>query len=176
MALSRNKKEALVEDYSGSFAEAPHAFLMDFKGVSVPQMTDLRAKIRETGGSYVVVKNTLARRVAAGQPLDALKEYFEGPTAIAYHAEDPVGLAKVLSDFAKDVPELEFKAGLVEGSAVQAEQIREIATLPSRDELVAKLLYLMQSPVTRFVRGLGSITQQFVGVLDQVRAQKEGQG
>lgn len=174
MALTRVKKETLVEGYSGSFAAAPHAFLVDFKGVSVPQMTDLRAKIREVGGSYVVVKNTLARRVAEGQPLEALSEHFEGPMAVAFHQEDPVGLAKVLSEFAKDVPEFEFKAGLVEGAAVPAEQIKEIATLPSRDELVAKLLYLMQSPVTRFVRGLGSITQQFVGVLDQVRAQKEG--
>ncbi len=174
MALTRAKKVGLVEGYSSSFAEAPHAFLVGFTGVSVPQVTDLRAKIREVGGSYVVVKNTLARRIAEGKPLEALAEHFVGPTAIAFHQDDPVGLAKVLSDFAKDVPELEFKAGIVEGTSVPAEQILQIATLPSRDELVAKLLYVLHSPVSRFVRGLGSITQQFVGVLDQVRAQKEG--
>jgi large subunit ribosomal protein L10 len=176
MPLSRSDKEQLLEQYENGLAQASHAFLVGFKGISVPQVTTLRERVRSSGGEYVVVKNTLALRAVDAKALGELKEHFTGPTAVAFSNDDPVALAKALTDFAKDVPAIQFKAGLVEGRAVPAEQIKEIAQLPSREELIAKLLYLLQSPITRFARVLAAVPQQFVTVLDQVRKQKEEQG
>lgn len=173
MPLTSTQKQHLVEEYRSGLAVAPHAFIMGFQGVSVPQVTELRYKVRETGGHYIVVKNRLVRRAIADAAIGDLGDHFQGPTAVAYCSEDPVALAKVLADFAKDVPVMEFKAGLVEGRAVAGEEIAEIAKLPSREELIAKLLYLLQSPITRFARVLAALPQQFVTVLDQVRQEKE---
>jgi large subunit ribosomal protein L10 len=173
MPLTRNDKQALVEGYGKSIALAPHAFLLSYKGITVPQVTDLRNKVRATGGEYVVVKNTLALRAINSTALAELKEHFVGPTAVVYSGGDPVALAKALTDFAKDNPNIQFKAGMVEGRAVAAEQIKEIAQLPSREQLIAKLLFLLQSPIVRLARVLAAVPQSFVSVLDQVRAQKE---
>jgi large subunit ribosomal protein L10 len=173
MALTRTKKNELLSDYESGFSEAPHAFLLGFQGISVPQVTELRSQVRKHGGSYLVVKNTLALRATDGKALAELKEQFEGPTAVAYTDGDAVSLAKALTDFAKDVPAVVFKGGVVDSHPVAAEDIKEIAGLPSREELLAKLLFLMQSPVTRLARGLNAITRDFVVVLDQVRQQKE---
>lgn len=175
MALSRARKQEIVESYGQGLATATHAFLLSYKGASVPQVTDLRAKVRQKGGHYLVVKNTLALRAVEGGALKALESHFTGPTAVVYGA-DPVAIAKVLNDFIKDAPAFEFKVALVDGQVVAAAQIKELATLPSREELIAKLLFLLQSPITRFVRVLAAVPQQFVGVLDQVRVQKEKQG
>lgn len=176
MALSRAQKEEMVSGYEGGFSTAPHAFLLSFSGISVPQITDLRSRIRQGGGHYEVVKNRLALRAVQGTALESLAAHFQGPTAVAYSADDAVSLAKVLTDFAKEVPAIELKAGLVEGQLVEGEEIKAIASLPSREQLVAKLLFLMQSPVSRFVRCLGAIPRQFVVVLDEVRKEKEARG
>lgn len=176
MALSRAKKEELVARYQESLAGAPHAFVLGYKGVSVPQVTELRAKVREAGAGYMVVKNRLALLAIEGRPLDELKDQFNGPTAIAYSNDDPVALAKTLTDFAKSVPVMEFRGGLLNGQLVGAEQIKEIANLPSREELLAKLLFLLKSPITRFVRTLSAIPRDFVVVLAEVAKTKEAKG
>lgn len=168
MPLMRSDKDELIEQYREGLAQAPHAFLVDFKGVNANQVTDLRAKIRLSGGSYEVVKNRLARRAIDGQALSALEDQFVGPTAVAYCTEDPVGLAKALTEFAKTVPSVEFKGGIVDGSAITAEQVQDIAKMPSREELMAKLLFLLQSPITRLARTLAAIPRDFVVVLDQI--------
>ena len=173
MALTRTDKEQLLAEYENGLAQAPHAFLLGYQGITVPQVTELRNKVRASGGEYVVVKNTLALRAIDSKALAQLKEHFVGPTAVVFSQKDPVALAKALTDSVKDIPALQFKAGLVEGRAIAAEQIRDIASLPSREELIAKLLFLMQSPVTRFVRVLAAVPQSFVMVLDQVRKKKE---
>ena len=175
MALSRSQKDDLVGQYSDGLAKAPHAFLVSYKGITVPQVTDLRSRIRATGGSYEVVKNTLALIAVEGKDMGQLKEHFVGPTAVAYHAEDPVGLAKALDEFTKEVPSVEIKAGIVEGQPVSADQVQDIANMPSKEELLVKLLYLLQSPVTRFVRSMAAIPRSLVIALDQV-AQKKGEG
>ena len=175
MPLTRIQKEELILSYQQTLAVAPHAFLIDYKGISVPQATELRDRVRESGGQYVVVRNRMLLRAIEGAALEELKEHLQGPVAIAYSQDDPVALAKALSDFSKEVPELELKAGLVEGRAVAAEEIREIAMLPSRDELMAKMLFLLQSPISRFVRALGAIPQQLVTVLHQVAQEKTKQ-
>jgi large subunit ribosomal protein L10 len=173
MPLTRADKEKLIAEYQEGLALAPHAFLLGFKGISVPQVTELRNRVRATGGEYLVVKNNLALRAIDSTALAALEEHFVGPTAVVYSTSDPVALAKALTDYAKDVPAIEFKAGMVERRAVAAGQIKEIAQLPSREQLIAKLLFLMQSPVTRFARVLAAVPQSLVVVLDQVRQQKE---
>jgi len=175
MPLNKQDKADLLAEYQGGLAKAPHAFLVGYQGISVPQVTALRAKVRASGGEYVVVKNTLALRAIDSTALGQLKEHFTGATAVVFSKTDPVAIAKTLTDFAKDAPALKFKGGLVEGRAVPADQIKEIAQLPSRDELIAKLLFLLQSPIVRFARVLNAIPQQFVTVLDEVRKQKEEQ-
>jgi len=174
MALSRARKEEILQSYGEELAGTTHAFLLSYKGVTVPQVTEMRARVRQKGGKYVVVKNTLALRAIADGALKELAPHFTGPTAVAYGA-DAVALAKALNDYIKEVPAFQFKAALVDGRTVAASQITELANLPSREQLIAKLLYLLQSPVTRFVRVLAAVPQQFVSVLDQIRVQKEGQ-
>ncbi|MDA8020679.1 MAG: 50S ribosomal protein L10 [Thermoanaerobaculia bacterium] len=154
-------------------ATAPHAFLVGFKGITVPQVTDLRDRVREHGGQYEVVKNTLALIAIKDQPMGDLSDHFTGPTAVAYTGEDVVGLAKALTEFRKEVPAIEFKAGLVDGKAVSTDELEDIAKMPSREELMAKLLFLLQSPVTRFARVLNALTRDFVVVLNQIAEKKE---
>lgn len=174
MALTRETKAELLASYQGDMAAAPHAFLVGFSGITVGQVNDLRRRVRTAGGSYSVVKNRIARLAFEDCGLGALTDHLVGPTAIAYSNDDPVGLAKTLTGFADDVPVLEFKGGLVDGQQVSAETIREIASLPSREALVAKLLFLLQSPIARLVRGLGDVTPQFLRALNQVADRKDG--
>jgi large subunit ribosomal protein L10 len=173
MPQTRDQKAELIAQYQQGLAAAPHAFVLGFQGIKVMQVTDLRRRIREKGGHYEVVKNTLALRAMEGKALEQLKEHFVGPTAVVYVKGDPVGVAKALTDFRKEAPVIEFKAALVENRPILAEQIDEIAKLPSRDALIAKLLFLLQSPVQRFVRCLNAIPQQMVIVLDQIAQKKQ---
>lgn len=174
MPLTKQEKSDLIAEYEEGLAAAPHAFLLDFKGITVPQVTALRDKVRDSGGHYAVVKNTLALRAIDGKALAELKEHFVGPTAVVYSMQDPVALAKALTDFAKDVPAVQFKGGLVESRSIAAGQIKDIASLPSREQLIAKLLFLLQSPIARLARVLAAVPQQLVVVLDQISKQKEG--
>jgi len=173
MAISRQKKEQLLESYEGGLAKAPHVFLMGFEGISVPDVTELRDEVRKNGGSYVVVKNRIAKRAIKGATLEGLSEEFTGTTAAVYGDEDAVAIAKALTEFAKKIPAIKLKAGLLDGQQVAAKDIEEIAALPSREELIAKLLFLMQSPVSRLARTLNEVQRQIVIVLDQVRQEKE---
>ena len=173
MAISREKKQELVELYENGLAKAQHVFLMGFEGISVPDVTELRNQVRESGGRYVVVKNRLAMRAIEGAGLEGLKDLFRGTTAAAFAEDNPVAIAKAVSEFAKKVPAIELKGGLLDGQEVAAQEIEAIASLPSREELIAKLLFLMQSPVTSFVRTVNELQRQFVVVMDQVRQEKE---
>jgi large subunit ribosomal protein L10 len=175
MPLTRSDKEQLLEQYENGLAKAPHAFLLGYQGITVPQVTELRNRVRNSGGEYVVVKNTVALRAIDSKALSQLKDHFVGPTAVVFSAKDPVALAKALTDSVKDMPALQFKAGLVEGRAIAAEQIKDIASLPSREQLISKLLFLLQSPITRLARVLAAVPQSFVAVLDQIRIKREEQ-
>jgi large subunit ribosomal protein L10 len=174
MALTRNQKQELVDRYEGGLAKAPHAFLISYQGIKVNDVTELRARVRESGGSYEVVKNTLALRALEGKPLGALADTFQGALAVVYTEGDPVAVAKTLTEFAKTVPQVVFRGGVVEGRPIAANEVEQIAKLPSRQELIAKLLFLLQSPITRFVRTLAAVPRDFVVVLDQVSKKKEG--
>src|SRR4028119_2338962 len=150
MPLTRADKEQLLAEYEQGLKTAPHAFVLGYQGIKVPQVTALREKVRQSGGQYIVVKNTLALRAIDGAGLAPLREQFVGPTAVVFTDGDPVSLAKALTDFAKDVPAIQFKGGMVEGRAIAADQIKDIAALPSREALIAKLLFLLPSPIPRF--------------------------
>jgi large subunit ribosomal protein L10 len=174
MPLTRQQKEELVESYREQITSAPNVYLLDYKGISVNEVNELRNKVRETGASYTVVKNRLALQAIEETPMADLADQFQGPVAVAYCVDDPVSLAKALTDFAKDVPAIEFKAGLMDGRVVSGDQLKEIAKLPSREELIAKLLFLLQSPVQRFVRTLAALgPQSLVTALGQVAGKKE---
>ena len=175
MPLTAQQKKDLVESYREGVGASPHVYLVDYKGISVPMVTELRQQVRELGGEYRVVKNRLMLRAIGGSALEGLGEQFSGPTAVVY-GDDPVALAKVLTDFAGQAKVLEFKAGLVDGHPVAGGEIQEIATLPSREALIAKLLYLLQSPVSRFASVLAAIPRQFVVVLEQIRQAQEKAG
>ncbi len=148
MPLTRSDKEQILEQYENGLAKAPHAFLFGFQGITVPQVTELRNRVRNSGGEYVVVKNTLALRAIDSKALAQLKEHFVGPTAVVFSAKDPVALAKALTDFGQGHagPRVQGRPGRGPGHRGRRRS-RTIASLPSREELVAKLLFLMQSPI-----------------------------
>ena len=171
--MNRTEKTAAIDELAGTVAKAPHAFLIDYTGITVPAVTDLRRQIRGTKSEYLVVKNTLALRAIKGKPLEALASHFTGMTAIAYSETDVVALAKVLHTFGKTNPHVKVKAALLDGKAVPASSLETLATLPSRTELVAKLLGLMQSPVRRLVTVLASPHRSVAATLAAVAKQKE---
>jgi large subunit ribosomal protein L10 len=170
--MNRAEKAAQVEELRKGLAKSGNAILFAFAGLKVPEVTELRRQVRATRSSYKVVKNTLAVRAAKGTPLEALSAHFVEATAVAFNEDNPVGLARVLTAFAKTNPNLVFKAALVEGLPVEAGQIKAIADLPSREELVGRLLFLMQSPLRRLVTVLNGPVRNLAGVVKQIAEQK----
>ena len=170
---NREQKSQAISEFADGIGKATNAFLIEFKGITVPQVTELRKQVRESGSSYVVVKNTLALIAVKDSPLVELREQFSGPTAVAYNATDAVALAKALTKFAKDVPAVTFKGAMLNGQIVPATQIQNIANLPTREELIAKLLYLMQSPMRGLATVLAANIRNLAVVIDQIAKQKE---
>jgi large subunit ribosomal protein L10 len=174
--VERAEKVAAVERMNEGFKAHPHIILASFRGLTVNQANLLRQKVREAGGSYAVVKNRLAKRAAADTPAAPLIEQFSGPCAVAMHADDPVVLAKTLSDFAKDNPELELLAGVVDAKdVVDAKGVKQLAGMPGLPELRAQLLSLLQTPATSLVRLLDTPATQVARVID-AKAGAEGDG
>jgi large subunit ribosomal protein L10 len=170
--VDRTEKASLVEELQGSFAGSPHAILTNFTGLSGNQTSDLRQRIRRAGGRYKVVKNRLAKRAAAGTAAEPLAPRFTGPCALATHPNDPVALAKAVTEFLKDNPELKVIAGVVDAREVLDPQgVKRIAALPGIREIRAQILALIQTPATTLVRLLGTPGTQIARVLD-ARAQK----
>ncbi|PYQ54827.1 MAG: 50S ribosomal protein L10 [Acidobacteria bacterium] len=166
MGMTRTEKQALIENLHQEFGKSPHAILVDFRGLSVPAVTEFRRKVKATGSRYRVVKNTLALRAAKGTPLEKLGPQFDNTTGVAYTGTDPVALAKVLVDFGKDHPQLVVKAGLVSGSQMlDAEGVKALSTMPSLPELRARLLGMLLSPASQLVRLLSTPATQLVRVM-----------
>ena len=170
--MNRTEKTDAIAQMTEALGSAPHAFLIDFQGISVPDVTELRQQIRATGSEYVVVKNTLALRAIKDAPIGALSEHFTGMTAVAWSKTDIVQLAKVLHQFGKTNPQIKVKAALVEGRPVPATALESLASLPTRPELVARLLGLMQSPVRRLVTVLSSPQRKLAMTISAVAEKK----
>ena len=172
--MRRNEKIKFVEDWSKEIAGVSNAVLVDYRGLSVAQDTNLRRRIRESGSSYRVIKNNLARRAVPGTSLEGLTELFEGPCALAYNDHDPVVLAKVLVDFAKDNEVLEIKAGVIDGQVIKPHEVEQLSKTPGREELLTKLAYVLSAPIQGLASALKNIIRNLASVLGQVAANKEG--
>jgi len=167
--MNKAEKEQTVESLGEQFRSISSAFLIDYKGLKVVDATELRRKIREIDGHYVVVKNTLAMRAAKQTKLEQLEPYFQGPTAVAYHPKDVVGMAKLLTEISKGNPNFAFKAALVEGRVVPATEIQAIASMPSREVMLSKLVFLLKAPLQRLHMVLKAPVRDLNSVLKQVK-------
>lgn len=174
---TRKQKQEDLDALAEQFKNANAAMLVSFKKMTVPKDQELRRQLREAGVTYSVVKNTLARKAAAGTPLEPLADEFKGVTGVALSTTDPVGLSKAISKFTKANAEIfSFKVGLVEGRVLELKQVEAIANLPSREELISKMLFLINAQAQRLVTVIQAVPRNLVVVMDQVRAQKEAQG
>lgn len=171
--MARPEKVAAVEQIQADLEASEAVFITDYRGLKVSEMNELRGKLREVGTEYRIVKNTLTSLAADGAEVSDLKPLLVGPTAVAFAKEDPVGTAKALSDFAKDTRILKIRGALLEGSIIGLEEVQELADLPPREVLLAKVVGGMQAPISGFVSVLQGTLRQLVYTLDAVRTQKE---
>ena len=168
---SKKQKQEEVEYLRKEFSEVQNLIVVKFQGLNVAGDTELRNKVRETDSKYRVIKNRLANVAAEGTRVEPLVSSFDGPTAIAYNSGEPVSLAKVRSDYAKANPVFEFKAGMVEGRVVELSMLAEIAAMPTHDELIAQLMYLINAPAQRIALGVNAVMRNLAVALGQALEQ-----
>jgi large subunit ribosomal protein L10 len=173
MAVTRAKKIEQVEKLSGDLKNASSMIVATYSKLTVTQDFELRKALRPTGAKYRVVKNTLAERAGKGTKVEEALKNLTGVTSIAYTEGDPVALAKALSKYAKDNPEFSFKAGLVEGRVITVKEIESLATMPSKDELYSKLLFLLKAPSQRLVTAMNAVGRNLAVVVSQGVEQKK---
>jgi large subunit ribosomal protein L10 len=170
--MNREQKAAAIAEIAGNISESQAIFAVDYRGISVPQVAELRAKLREADASFRVVKNSLTERAADETGAAELKPYLKGPTALTFVRGDAALAAKAVADYARATQLLPFKGGLMDGSVVDAEQIRAISRLPSREVLYGQLVGMVASPISGLVRSLGGLLGGLAVALGQVQEQK----
>jgi large subunit ribosomal protein L10 len=163
--VDRAARQANVEELGQEFSALAAAYAIDYRGLKVEEATEFRRKIRESGAKYKVVKNTLAKRALTGTSLAPLEPHLQGMTGLAFTDADPVALAKIINDFAKDVPAIVFKAGVLADKTVDQAQFKALASLPSREALLSQLLSVMQAPIQQFLAVLQAPARDLVLVL-----------
>lgn len=161
-ADKKNESQALQAD----LAKVSTVILTTFQGITVEDDTKLRRAVEKVGGQYKVVKNTIAERAGKGTPAEPLLHNLSGTNSIAYTTTDPVALAKVLTKVAKDVPAFKFKAGILEGRVLSIEEIQQLANLPSREELMSKIMFLLKAPAQRIAAALAAVPRSLAATTD----------
>ena len=172
--MKKEGKSQVVNEIAQKLGTCQAAFLADYRGLTVEQVNTLRGELKKIGVEYRVVKNTLLRLAAKDTDVECLSEYLQGPTAIALAGSDPVGPAKVLTEFAKSNKAFELRAGQLNGKLLTLEDVQALAELPSKEVLLAKMLGSINAPVSNFVGVLAAVPRTFVQVLAAIQQQKEG--
>src|SRR6204780_4361564 len=173
MAVTRARKTEQVEKLGKELQNVSSLIVTTYSKLTVAQDYELRKTLRSFGAKYLVVKNTLAERAAKGTKVEEALKNLSGVTSIAYTEGDPVALAKALSKYAKDNPEFTFKAGLVEGRVITVKEIESLATMPSKEELFSKLLFLLSAPSQRLVTAMNAVGRNLAVVVGQGVEQKK---
>ncbi|MFQ6091401.1 MAG: 50S ribosomal protein L10 [bacterium] len=174
--MVRAEKEKVVQELAGKFQRAQGVYLADFTGLDVASITELRRRLRSASVEFLVVKNSLARRAVEQAGVLELRDFLVGPTCLAFGYEDPVVPARVLVGFAREHERPKIRSGLLEGRLLTAGEIGAVATLPSREELLAKIVTLTQSPLAGFVSRCRELLRKFVATVDALRAQRDNEG
>lgn len=169
----RRDKEKDAQALQAQLAQVSTVILTTFQGIKVDEDTRLRRAVEAAGGHYKVIKNTVAERAAQGTPAEPLLKGLEGTNSIAFTNADPVALAKALSKVAKEVPAFRFKAGLVEGRVVSIEELQQLAQLPSRDELLGKIMFLLQAPARGIAAALAALPRNLAVVVNEAAKAKQ---
>ncbi len=167
------EKQAIVADVIDKMKRSQCMVVLDYRGLTVEEVTNLRNQFREAGVEYKVIKNNMLKRAADELNIEGVEEYFKGPSAVAFGYEDPVAPAKILCKFVKDTKKTEIKGGILDGKVMDAEGITNLSKLPSREELLAKMLGSMNAPVTNFVGVLAAIPRGLVCALNAIAQQKQ---
>jgi large subunit ribosomal protein L10 len=171
--MNRDQKATAIAEIAAHIDESQAVFAVDYRGISVPQVAELRAKLRESDASFKVVKNSLTERAADQVGAETLKELLEGPTALTFVRGDIATAAKTVADYGRATQLLPFKGGLMEGAALDPDQIRSLSRLPSREVLYGQLVGVVASPISGLVRTLGALVSGLAVALEQVREKKE---
>ncbi|BDF59509.1 50S ribosomal protein L10 [Christensenellaceae bacterium] len=166
-------KQAAVADVVDKMKRAQCMIVLDYRGLTVEEVTNLRSQFRQAGVEYKVIKNNMLKRAADELKIEGVDEYFKGPSAVAFGYEDPVAPAKILCKFVKDANKTEIKGGILDGKVMDAAGITNLSKLPSKEELIAKMLGSMNAPVTNFVGVLAAIPRGLVCALNAIAQQKE---
>lgn len=173
--MKSEEKKLIVEELNSRFAKSNLVVLTDFKGLNVEAVSDLRRKLKEAGVDYKVAKNTLMARASADTPVALLKDFFQGPNAVAIGYQDPVAPAKILAKFAEDTKRLEIKAGVLNGKLIDSKDVKALAALPSREALLGLLLSVMQGVPASMVRVLAGVPRGLLNVLSALKDRKEAE-
>jgi large subunit ribosomal protein L10 len=173
MPVSRTKKVELVEELNGELKGVSSVIVGTYSKLTVAKDYELRKAVRSAGAKYRVVKNTLAERAAKGTGVEEALKNLTGVTSIAYTSGDPVALAKALAKYVKDNPEYAFKVGVVEGKVISTQEIESLATMPSKEEMYSKLLFLLNAPAQRLATAMDAVGRNLAVVVDQGVQQKK---